>query len=381
MAKAWALYLKKPQTTVAVVVALMAQIIFCLFWMTAYDGVLDRTDRLKVAIVNEDGESGRQIGQHLQDTLPFETALLTAEEARRQLEKRDAYLIITIPEHFSAALKDPSAKAVVRYTLNEANAQMPKGVAQSVAAKVTGELNAQASLQGTQSVLQQLNMPAGQASQTAQSVLTRAEADVTSLHPVNGLNNQMVPMMLVLGSFVGAMLMGMNVHQVSLSIGSALTRRQHFLFRLLFIGVASFVISIIGSTVIAAFGGQMEQGFVSFWLFHWLTILTFMLLAQTVLMVFGMAGMLINMALLSLQLVTSGTIVPSQMLSGTYRALAHIMPATYSVEGIMNIQFGGTDTLHDVGLLLAFSGASVLIGLAATLWKGHKNIRMQTTIG
>ena len=57
-------YLKKPQTTVAIVVALMAQIIFCVVWMTAYDGVMDRTDRLKIAFVNEDGEFGQSVERH-----------------------------------------------------------------------------------------------------------------------------------------------------------------------------------------------------------------------------------------------------------------------------------------------------------------------------
>jgi uncharacterized phage infection (PIP) family protein YhgE len=97
--------------------------------------------------------------------------------------------------------------------------------------------------------------------------------------------------------------------------------------------------------------------------------MTFMFFAQMFLIVMGMAGMFVNMSMLSLQLVSSGTVVPNQMLSGFYQAIAHYLPATYSVEGLMNLQFGGIHTLYDVGLLIVFSICSVCIGLAVTMLK------------
>ncbi len=362
-------YLKKPQTTLAVVVALMAQIIFCVFWMSAYDGVLDRTHHLKIAIVNEDGEFGKSMEQQLKRSLPFEMTTLSKEDAMRELEQRNIHLVITIPEKFGEALKTPDTKAKISFTMNESNAQLPKGIMQTVAAKVTDELNANASLQGAQMVFEQLHMPSKQASLTAHHILNKVESEVTTLHPVKGMHNQMVPMMLVLGSYVGAMLMAMNMHQVSLSIGSALTKGQHFAVRTLFIVIASIIVSFVGSSIIFMFGGQMENGFASFWLFHWLTVMTFMFFAQMFLMVMGMAGMFVNMAMLSLQLVSSGTIVPKQMLSGFYQVMAHFLPATYSVEGLMNLQFGGIHTLYDVELLIVFSIVSMCIGFAATMLK------------
>jgi YhgE/Pip-like protein len=347
----------------------MAQFIFCVFWMTAYDGVFDRTNHLKISIVNEDGEFGKGIEQQLKSNLPFEMTSLSKEDAMQELEQRNIHLIITIPEKFGETLKTPGAKAKISYTMNESNAQLPKGIMQTVTTKVTNELNANASLQGTQMVFEQLKMPSQQASQTAQNILNKVESEVTSLHPVKGMHNQMVPMMLLLGSYVGAMLMAMNMHQVSLAIGSVLTKGQHFAVRTLFVGIASIIVSLVGSSIIAAFGGQMESGFVSFWLFHWLTVMTFMFFAQMFLMVMGMAGMFVNMSMLSLQLVSSGTIVPKEMLSGFYQGVAHFLPATYSVEGVMNLQFGGIHTLHDAGLLIVFSLSSVCIGFAATMLK------------
>jgi YhgE/Pip-like protein len=366
-------YLKKSQTTLAFVVALMAQIIFCVFWMTAYDGVLDRTNHLKIAIVNEDGELGKSIEQKLKSNLPFKMISLSKEDAMQELEQRNIHLIITIPEKFSESLKTPGSKAKISFTMNESNAQLPKGIMQNVVSKVTNELNTNAAIQGTQTIFEQLKMPSQQASQAAQNILNKVESDIKYLHPVKGMNNQMVPMMLVLGSYVGAMLMAMNLHQVSLAIGSALTKGQHFAVRILFVVLASIFVSLIGSSIIIATGGQMESGFTSFWLFHWLTVMTFMFFAQMFLMVMGMAGMFVNMSILSLQLVSSGTIVPKQMLSGFYQWIAHFLPATYSVEGLMNLQFGGIHTMYDVGMLIVFSLSSVCIGFAATMLKKQNN--------
>jgi YhgE/Pip-like protein len=135
MKHAFRTYLKKPQTTLAVVVALMAQIIFCVFWMTAYDGVLDRTNRLKIAIVNEDGEFGKGIEQQLKSSLPFEMTSLSKEDALQELEKRNIHLVITIPEKFGETLKTPYVKATISFTMNESNAQLPKGIMQTVVKK------------------------------------------------------------------------------------------------------------------------------------------------------------------------------------------------------------------------------------------------------
>ncbi|AHV95749.1 YhgE/Pip domain-containing protein [Paenibacillus sabinae] len=367
-------YVKKPQTILAVVVALMAQLIFCLVWMTAYDGVLDRTDHLKVAIVNEDGEFGKNIENQLSGTLPFEVTAMSKEQAMDGLVHRNVHLILTIPDQFGEKLTTPGTQAVLTYSINESNPQLTKSVMQTVITKVTNEMNRNASLQGTQMVLEQLKLPSNQASQTAESLLNKIGSDVKSLNPVNGMHNQMVPMMLVLASYVGSMLMAMNIHQASEAVGSALTKWQHFRFRLLINGFAAALISIVGSSLIAVFGGQMESGFGLFWMFHFLTMLTFLFVAQLFLTIFGMAGMFINMTMLSMQLVTSGTIVPRQMLSHFYQSLGSFLPATPAVEGIMNLQFGGQDTAKDVWLLLLTILVSVSITVVITFLKKQEGL-------
>jgi YhgE/Pip-like protein len=360
-------YLKKPQSILAVIVALMAQLIFCAFWMTAYDGVLDRTGQLSIAIVNEDGEFGQRLMTQLHSSIPFQVKDLSGNEAREKLEKRKLHLIVTIPSGFGETLMTTGAPAKLSFTMNESNPQLPKGLMQTVVSKLSSELNTQLALQGTEQALKQLQIPQQQAAQTAAGLLNRVIPEINSIYPVKDMANQMVPMMLVLASYVGAMLMAMNLYQVSADIGSLLTRTQHFAARIFIIVTGSFIVSLAGSGSILLFGGQVESGFAAFWLFHWLTVMTFMFIAQMFLLIMGMPGMFINMALLSLQLVSSGTIVPKEMLSTTYQAIAQYLPASYSVEGFMNLQFGGLGTPQDVGLLIVFSAVSLAVSVIAAL--------------
>jgi uncharacterized phage infection (PIP) family protein YhgE len=369
MKNAFRAYLKMPQTKLALIVALAAQIIFIICWMTAYHGTNDRINHLKIAIINEDGDFGKTIVENLKTTLPFEITTPTKEDALKDLELRKVHLMVTIPAKFGEALKTPGSKAVVQYTLNQSNPQQTKSIMESVELKLTNSLNHNAGLQGTQVMLEQMKLPADKAQQTAQGILNKVEANATSLYTVNGMHNQMATMMLVLASYVGAMLYAMNLVQVSLDLGSAVSKMNHFTVRAIVTVVSAAIVSIAGCIMIIVLDGQMEGGFAAFWGFHFLTMLTFMFFAQTFLLIIGPPGMLINMVMLSLQLVTSGTTVPREVLSDFYQAFGNYLPATYSVEGFMNLGIGGIETKHDVQLLFVCLAASVAVCLVMTLVK------------
>jgi len=355
-------YLTKGQTIVALVVALMALAIFVVCWMTAYDGVSDRTDQLKIAVVNEDGELGNQLIQQFQGSMPFEITTLSAEEARAQLERRNVHLIMTIPSDFSSRLTTAEAKATIHFTVNQSNPQMTRSVMDAVVTRITQQLKDRTMLEGTQAMLKEMRMSEEQAAQTAQALLSKVEAHTEILNPIQGMQNQMLPMMLVLGSFVGAMLMAMNLQQVTMAIGSALSARQHFTARVVLNVGGAAVISLVGSTLIYALGGQMESGFLLFWLFSTLMLLTFMFFAQLFLLLLGMAGMFVNMMMLSLQLVTSGTIVPREVLSGFFKSVGQYLPATYAVDGLFNLGFGGVQTAYDAAILCLILAISAVLG-------------------
>ncbi|MNE29336.1 ABC-2 family transporter protein [compost metagenome] len=286
-------------------------------------------------------------------------------------------MLLRIPADFSEKLQTSGDMAKLNYTLNGSNPAMVKSMMESVAAGITESINKQAVEQGASQVLQGLSVPAEQAGMIAKEISGRVESEVVTIHPVDGMNNQMVPMMLVLASFVGAMIMGMNLFQASRRIRSELSFWQRFSARTIINLVCSLVISLLGTSLVFAFGGQMEHGFIVFWMFQAVFVASFLFFSQMFLQLFGEAGMLFNIAMLSLQLVTSGALVPRALLNDFYRSIGEVLPATYAVEGLMNLQFGGTNGALDIYWLLAITLVSIVVGFTSEFVKSYRPARVE----
>ncbi|MFB5762317.1 YhgE/Pip domain-containing protein [Paenibacillus medicaginis] len=370
MLKALKLYFSKPMTIVGIITALMFQIIFSVIWMTAYSGVTERSSNLKIAIVNEDQNVGKTIANELEGSLPFQIVTgLTAEEAQKRLNDREMQMVMEIPADFTARLTSPVEKAEIRYTINEANPMTIKSIMQGVEQKVTATINSQAAVEGTTAALVQANMPEAAAEQTAGALTEKVESQVTSIHPVNGMNNQMVPMMMVLATFVGSMIMGLNIQQSTMALGNQVGKWSKYGARVLINVGTALVVSFVGTVLINILGGQMEQGFGLMWLYEGLLMLTFMFFTQMFLIVFGMPGMFFNITMLSIQLVSSGAMVPREMLNGFYQHIGAFLPATYAVNGIMSLQLGGPGAGHAAGVLALILLVCMGVALLATALK------------
>jgi YhgE/Pip-like protein len=368
MKQSLALLLKHPAAKTALLTALMFQLIFCVIWMTAYSGVTDNVNQLKLALVNEDAGLGKAISEKLSQQLPFQTVTGdTREAALEKLENREVHMVVAIPADFSKQVQTVGQQAKLEYYINESNPQMIKSVMQSVTGTITAGANKEAVAAGVKAVLTQMQMPAQQAEAAGQGLAEKVDSQVQSLHPVKGMHNQMVPMMLVLASFVGAMIMQMNLQQAAEAGGGG--RWAMFGARAVLNLMAALVISAIGSALVLAFGGQHDASYLAVWLFQALFMAAFMFFSQMFLLLMGAPGMLFNIISLSLQLVTSGAMVPREVLSGFYRGLGDYLPATYAVNGMMNLFFGGPSVGGDVLVLASILGVCLGIGALAVALK------------
>ena len=372
MVNALQAYFKKSQTIIAIVIAIAFQLIFSAIWMTAYDGVTERVDNFQIALVNQDKTTGVMIEKQLVGKLPFKVITLDQQEAERQLDGRDVQMIVQIPEDFSQQLQTSGEKASLIYTINESNAASIKSIMQTVATTITDMVNKNVATQGTQGVLEQLQMPSAQAGVTAQSLVGKVESQMIYTHPVSGMNNQMVPLMLVLASFVGSMIMAQNLHQSTLLLAGTLSKWNSFRARLVINFISAPVISFIGSVMVLVLGGQMEHGFLALWMFQMLLIFAFMFFSQMFINVLGMSGMLINIIMMSLQLVTSGAMVPRLMLNNFYHSIGQFLPATYGVQGLMALQFGGPGISSSIWGLMIITVICLLVSLLAVALKKEK---------
>ncbi|AIQ13010.1 YhgE/Pip domain-containing protein [Paenibacillus durus] len=358
--------LKMKTTIIGIAVALLFQLLFSIIWMTGYEGMSDRVNELSIAVVNEDTQSGAVIAKQLSAGLPVhvETAADMAS-ARERLEDRDIQMIVHIPADFTSLVAGRDSKASIQYVVNESNPAMIKSIMTSIASQVTAAANKQAIAAGAQAALSQ-GMPAEKAAATSDLLSERVVSDIQSVNIVDGTNNQMVPMMMVLASFVGAMIMAQNL-EVSMTAISARTGRWQRLGARIAITIpAAIIVSLVGTSLVMLLGGQVEQGFLALWGYQTLFVLTFMIVAQTLIVLLGTAGMLINIALLSVQLVSSGAMMPREMLSGFYFNLGSVLPATYAVEGLMNLLFGGPGIRGDAAALLIIAGVMALVMIGTT---------------
>ncbi|MCQ6562608.1 YhgE/Pip domain-containing protein [Paenibacillus mendelii] len=367
MGNALRTFLKRPTTIVGVLTALMFQVIFSVIWMTGYEGITDaeRLKQLHVGIVTLDTQSGPAIAEKLAQSLPVQTRTLDGGEAQQLLNERELQMVITIPENFTESLKSQGSAASIQYSINESNPALIKSMMSSIAGQVTATVNKEAVGQGVQAVLTQAKLPAEQAAGAGAVLSERVTSDFTYTNPVKGMNNQMVPMMMVLASYVGAMIMGMNLEQSAMAAAASGVGKWHrFAARNVINIVAAVIVSLVGSSLVLALGGQAEHGFMAMWGFQALFVLTFMFLSQLFLLLFGMGGMLLNIIMLSAQLVSSGAMVPRELLSDFYLGLSKLLPATYAVEGNMNLLFGGAGNGGAIMGLLIIMAVSLALGAA-----------------
>jgi Predicted membrane protein len=367
-------FFQKPLTKVGIITALMFQVIFSVIWMTGYNGVTDtvRMKELQVGIVSLDNQMGPAIAEQLTKSLPVTTVTLDSQEqALKQLNDRELHMVVTIPADFSqsAAAMDGSAK--LTYSINESNPQMIKNVMSSIAVQITDTINKQAITQGAAAVLTEAKLPADQVQGISAMLSERVTSEFNYTNKVDGQNNQMVPMMLVLASYVGAMLLGMNLETSSRMLAGEYSRWQRFAARIIInIGAAAFV-SLVGSALVMALGGQAEHGFLALWGFQSLFVLAFMFTSQLFLLLLGPGGMVFNIIMLSTQLVSSGAMMPRELLPDFYQTISVAFPATYAVEGMMDLLFGGPNVGGAALGLIAVIAVTVVLGAAAvSLHKG-----------
>lgn len=375
MKQALGAFLKQGTTKVGIITAITFQLLFSLIWMTGYAGVSDNTKNLKIAIVNEDQGLGKTVVSNLKANLPFQTEQVDAnEKAQEMLNNREVQMVMHISADFSKKLQTPGETAPISYTINESNPSMTKSVMQAVAGNVTATVNKEAVAAGASAVLTQMNpnLPAEQAGQIAQGLANKVTSDIHSTNKVKDMPNQMLPMMLVLASIVGTMIMGMNFSVSTAILGASVNKMGKMAARLVLTVIAAVVVGLISATMVVALGGHVEKGFMALWSFESLFLLTFAFVAQMFLTLFGNAGMLFNIAMLSLQLVSSGAIVPRELLSSFYHSLSNAFPATYAVNGLMNILFGGPSVGIEAGFLALIAVIALVIDFVVVSLKKGK---------
>ncbi|WP_341302506.1 ABC transporter permease [Lysinibacillus sp. FSL H8-0500] len=349
--------LRVRETYIGIVATIAFQLIFFTIWMTAYDGVNERAEQLSIGIVMEDSAMGPQLAQNIKGSIPFTMEdYPSMKEAESALNERQINMIMQIPADFTNQIQ-AGKEAEIIYAINQANASVAKNMMEGVAKQLTEEINlALYPMQQNQAIevfsQQFAQLPFEQ--HTAQQITTSVKTTVMNVkdhavdgtivktNDVKGFAANFVPLMVIISSFVGAMVMIMQHQQAAQLVQESLSKWQLFLARqLLNVGVA-FTLPFITIGLMHLFNIASQENLLSIYFFQAVMYLAFLSLAQVFVIAFGNMGMVFNICALSLQLVTSGVLVPKTMLSEGYKQVAAMLPATYGADGYYTIIFGGS---------------------------------------
>ncbi|EJQ05248.1 YhgE/Pip domain-containing protein [Bacillus cereus BAG3X2-1] len=355
-------FLKRPGTYVGMVVALSFQLIFFCVWLTAYDGVNERADQMRIAIVNEDGNIGSKIVEGLQRNLPFQVKKeQSMERANEEMNDHVYDMIIEIPASFSKDINE-TGKTNLNFHINQANAMMAKQMMEGAAKQIRDNVNKEIASYKKQAIVEKLQAVGPENVEVIKG-LTGDSISFT-VHKVNdakGFSVNMVPLMIVLASFVGAMIMSMELSKVAKEVKEGWS---NFVSRQIINGTVSILLACITIGLMKGFQIEMHETVGGIWVFQAIVFFAFLSLTQMFITVFGNAGMIFNIISLSLQLVSSGVIVPHEMLSKTYQTIGELFPATYAANGYYTIIFGGVSLEKNIiSLLLIILVTQLVAGI------------------
>ncbi|MBO1581736.1 YhgE/Pip domain-containing protein [Bacillus sp. XF8] len=356
-------FFKMPGTYVGIVVALAFQLIFFCVWLTAYDGVNERADQMKIAIVNQDTNIGSKIAEGLQKNLPFQvTKEKSMEKAKEEMDEHVYDMIIEIPTSFS---KDISSKGKtdLNFHINQANSMMAKQMMEGIAKQVHDNVNKEVAGYKRQAITGKLQTMGSEGIEAIKG-LTEDSVGFT-VHKVNdakGFSVNMVPLMIVLASFVGAMIMSMELSKVAKQVEGGWS---NFFSRQVINGVVSILLACITIGLMKGFQIGVQEMVWNVGVFQTIVFFAFLSITQMFITLFGNVGMLFNIISLSLQLVSSGVMVPHAMLSKTYQTIGELFPATYAANGYYTIIFGGGNLKGNIISLLFIIVITQIVALVA----------------
>ncbi|MFJ7661707.1 YhgE/Pip domain-containing protein [Lysinibacillus sp. NPDC097162] len=377
------------ETYIGIAATIAFQLIFFSIWMTAYDGISDRADNLTIGLISEDSAVGQEVISGLKESLPFATKEFTSiKKAEKDLDQRHINMIIHIPADFSAQLQ-AGEEAKIVYSINQANASLAKTMMESVAKQATEEVNHSLypvqqgeMIKAFSQQFAQLPLEQNTALQVQDTVASTimgvkdrtVESTIIKTNDVKGFSANFVPLMVIISSFVGAMVMIMQHQQAAEIVQHTVSKWSLFFARQLVNIAVAFILPLLTIGLMHLFTISSNESFFTIYLFQAFMFWAFLCLAQVFVIVFGNLGMVFNICALSLQLVTSGVLVPNAMLSDFYHRVASLLPATYGADGYYTIIFGGSSEslIHNSSSLAIIIAVTLVVATVAVALKRPK---------
>lgn len=364
-------FFKQKETLLGIAAAIAFQLIFVIVWLTGYDGVYDRINQFSIGIVNDDTILGKEIVNELKNKESFQiTEFKSVNQAKEELNQRNVNMLIHFPNELMEKLQ-ANEMVNVDYYINQSAPTLTKQIMEKAANEINNTFNQQIS--GT------LNTQLGEAipqmvatefpNEDMKPIVNDIATQVVQLvqqntqtTPINknliktnnkeGFAITMVPLLIVLASYISAMLISQYLQLANGNLINKYTRSSLFVGRQIINILLAISISLLTVCLMLFFSIEMDYNFFALWGFQAILLFSFLVISQLFVMLFGNAGMIFNIALTATQLVSSGAIVPRELLPSFYYELGNLLPATYGVNSYFSLIYGGGHLGSDLKYLM-----------------------------
>ncbi|MDO3408217.1 ABC transporter permease [Saccharibacillus sp. CPCC 101409] len=320
MKKAFKSLMGITQTRIGIVFALFVPLLFVLVWMTGYHDATQRIDQLRVAVVNLDGEAGRPAAERIAASAPFQTETVESEAlAHARMDAGRYAMVAVIPPGFEEDVRTGRGKLV--YTINQGTSEVAAAMMEGAAERLSEGLS--------------------QAVSGAETAGTSAVgAEIVKTHEQSNFAVTMLPM--ILGFIPYIAMMTMNIQ---FNISSQILKRGHGKWNIFWSRQILLALVALGAPLpvigLARLFAEPAASFGSMWLLLVCVFLASICVTQMSFALLGSAAPLFNVALVPLQLMTAGNIVPSSMLAPFYRHFGSFLPAPNGIQGFMRLIYNG----------------------------------------
>lgn len=360
--------LKRKETLFGILAAMMFQLIFVVVWLTGYDGVYERTNQFKVGIVNEDSKAGKKIVTALQKSDLFKLSQMDhLDEAKKELDQRNINMLIYLPEYLTENLL-AGENVSIEYYINHSSPMLTKQIMEKAATEINTNINDQ--IQQTFDKQLSMEIPEKLLSllendhiltellnetlitMQAKNKQTKLQQKIITTNTNEKFTATLLPLLIVLASYISAMLISQHLQLAVGKLNHQKKRISLFVSRQMINILVAIILSLLTICLIFLFKMGSDQSFLLLWGFQTLLMFSFLALSQIFVMLFGNIGMVFNIALTAIQLVSSGAIVSRELLSPFYNSLGKLLPATYGVNSYLSFVFGGGNVVKDTKSLV-----------------------------
>ncbi|SNZ05714.1 YhgE/Pip N-terminal domain-containing protein [Terribacillus aidingensis] len=330
--------MKIPNTKVGIAFAIIVPLLFAIIWLTGYHNATTHFDRLKVAVVNEDGSQADSVAEQMTANLPFSAEVISYKDAREQLDANDITMMIVIPEAFTkhlAAQEDTS----LEFHMNSADSQVALSAAESAARQMTASIGG-----------------------------SHVQADIIKENSIRNFATSMVPMMLGFIVFIAFMTMNIQFNIVTQILNRKFGKWQVFWNKQLLLAIIGVVVPTIIVTI-HALANDTAASYMQLWGFELLVAFACISFTQMSFAIFGNAGALFNVAMIPFMLMTAGNIIPVDMLSPVFHVIGNILPASNGVQGFAQLIYNGEGAAANILHLLFILIITFALTCAAVMLK------------